>query len=114
MPCAEFAAGGRNTCPARATPAEGTLVSRGRYRKPPWMQLHVGNRLAPLFRPSLVWKLSVPGRRTGRWHTVPLVVLDHDGERYLVSIRGDSDWALDLTASRTGQLTRRGHSEVIT
>jgi hypothetical protein len=77
------------------------------------MQRNVGNRLAPLFRPSLVWKLSVPGRRSGRWHTLPIVVFDHAGERYLVSLRGESDWALDLRASSSGRLTRRGHSEEI-
>jgi hypothetical protein len=31
----------------------------GRYLKPPWMQRHVGNRMAPLFRPSLISKPSV-------------------------------------------------------
>jgi len=77
------------------------------------MQRHVGNRLAPLFQPSLVWKLSVPGRRSGRWHTLPIVVLDHDGERYLVSYRGESDWVLDLRASRAGRLIKRGETEEI-
>jgi deazaflavin-dependent oxidoreductase (nitroreductase family) len=89
-------------------------MSSRRYRRPSWMQLHVGNRLAPLFRPSMVLKLSVPGRRTGRWHTLPIVVLDHDGQRYLVSVDGESDWVLDLRASSTGRLTGRGHYEVIT
>jgi hypothetical protein len=88
-------------------------MTRRRYLKPPWMQRNVGNRLAPLFRPSLVWKLSVPGRRSGRWHTLPIVVLDHNGERYLVSYRGESDWALDLRASHTGRLIKRGHVEEI-
>jgi len=78
------------------------------------MQRNVGNRLAPMFRPSLVWKLSVPGRRTGRWHTLPIVVLDHNSERYLVSVRGQSDWALDLQAAHGGRLTKRGHVEEIT
>ncbi len=89
-------------------------MSRRRYLKPPRMQRNVGNRLAPMFRPSLVWKLSVPGRRSGRWHTLPIVVLDHDGERYLVSVRGQSDWVLDLRASHSGRLTKRGHVEEIT
>jgi len=78
------------------------------------MQRHVGNRLAPLFRPSLLWKLSVPGRRSGHWHTLPIVVLDHNGERYLVSVRGESDWALDLRAALSGRLTKRGRDEEIT
>jgi hypothetical protein len=89
-------------------------MNRRRYLKPPWMQRNVGNRLAPLFRPSLVRKLSVPGRRSGRWHTLPIVVLDHNGERYLVSVHGESDWALDLRASHSGRLTQRGHVEEIT
>jgi hypothetical protein len=84
-----------------------------RYLKPRWMQRHVGNRLAPLFRPSLVSKLSVPGRRSGRWHTLPIAVLDHEGERYLVSVRGASDWALDLRASTKGRLATRGQVEEV-
>lgn len=88
-------------------------MTRRRYLKPPWMQRHVGNHLAPLFRPSLVRKLSVPGRRSGRWHTLPIVVLDHNGERYLVSVHGESDWALDLRASHSGRLSNRGRVEEI-
>ena len=88
-------------------------MRRRRYLKPPWMQRHVGNRLAAVFRPSLVCKLSVPGRRSGHWHTLPIVVLDHNGERYLVSVRGESDWVLDLRASHSGRLSNRGRVEEI-
>jgi hypothetical protein len=88
-------------------------MTRGRYIKPPWMQRNVANRLVPLLRPSIVSKLSVPGRRTGRWHTLPVAVLGHEGERYLVSYRGDSDWVLDLRASHSGRLIRRGEVEEI-
>jgi deazaflavin-dependent oxidoreductase (nitroreductase family) len=89
-------------------------VSERRYLKPPWMQRHVGNRLAPLFRRSLLSNLSVRGRRTGRWHTVPVAVLEHEGERYLVSYRGESDWALNLRASHRARLSHRGSVEEIT
>ena len=89
-------------------------MSERRYFKPPWMQRHVGNRLAPLFRRSLLSKLSVRGRRSGRWHTVPVAVLEHEGERYLVSYRGESDWALNLRASHRGRLSQRGRVEQIT
>jgi deazaflavin-dependent oxidoreductase (nitroreductase family) len=84
-----------------------------RYIKRPWMQRHVGNRMSVLFRPSLLSKLSVRGRRSGRWHTTPVAVLEHDGERYLVSYRGASDWARNLEASHTGRLTQRGRVEEI-
>ena len=85
-----------------------------RYLKPPWMQRHVGNRLAPLFQPSLLSKLSVPGRSSGRWHTTPVAVLEHEGERYLVSYRGQSDWTRNLRASLRGRLRRKGQVEEIT
>jgi deazaflavin-dependent oxidoreductase (nitroreductase family) len=88
-------------------------VNTSRYIKPPFMQRHVGNRMSVLFRPSLLSKLSVRGRRSGRWHTTPVAVLDHDGERYLVSYRGASDWARNLEASHTGRLARRGNVEEI-
>jgi deazaflavin-dependent oxidoreductase (nitroreductase family) len=88
-------------------------VNTSRYIKPPFMQRHVGNRMSVLFRPSLLSKLSVRGRRSGRWHTTPVAVLDHDGERYLVSYRGASDWARNLEASHTGRLAQRGNVEEI-
>ena len=84
------------------------------YLKPPWMQRNVANRLVPLFRPSLVSKLSVRGRRTGQWHTVPVAVLEDHGERYLVSYRGESDWVRNLRASHSGRLHFLGHDEEIT
>jgi deazaflavin-dependent oxidoreductase (nitroreductase family) len=77
------------------------------------MQRHVGNRMSVLFRPSLISKLSVRGRRSGRWHTTPVAVLEHNGERYLVSYRGASDWALNLEVAHTARLAQRGRVEDI-
>ncbi len=88
-------------------------MSGRRYLKPPWGQRHIGNRLAPLFRPSLVSKLTVAGRRSGRPQTVPVAVLHHEGERYLVSYRGQSDWARNLRASGRGTLRSRRRTEEI-
>lgn len=84
-----------------------------KYLKPPWMQRNVGNRLAPLVKPSVVSKLSVPGRRSGQWRTTPVAVLDHGGARYLVSVFGTTDWALDLRASGRGRLAGRQRVEEI-
>ncbi len=88
-------------------------MSERRYLKPPWMQRRVGNRVAPLFRQSLISKLSVPGRRSGRWHTVPVAVLENGGERYLVSYRGESDWVRNLRASHRGRLSKQKRVEEI-
>jgi deazaflavin-dependent oxidoreductase (nitroreductase family) len=74
-------------------------TSQRRYLKPPWMQRHVGKRMALLFGRSRLSKLSVTGRRTGRWRTTPVAVLDHEEQRYLVSYRGESEWVRNLRAS---------------
>ena len=90
------------------------MSSERRFLKPPWGQRHIGNRLAPLFQRSLISKLSVRGRKSGRWRTTPVAVLDYDGERYLISYRGASDWALNLEASHQARLTQHGRVEAIT
>lgn len=78
------------------------------------MQRHVGNRIAPLFQRSMLSKLSVPGRRTGQWHTTPVAVLEQDGERYLVSYRGESDWVRNIRVAQRGRLLSKGNVEEIT
>ena len=83
------------------------------YLRPPWMQRHVGNRMAWLFGRSRLSKLSVVGRRSGRWRTTPVAVLDYEGERYLVSYRGESQWVRNLRASGQARLEHRGEVEEI-
>jgi hypothetical protein len=84
-----------------------------RYLKPPWMQRHVGNRIAPLFQRSILSKLSVQGRHTGTWHTTPVAVLEYDSQRYLVSYRGESQWVRNIRVSQRGRLLNKGQSEDI-
>src|SRR5258705_9856298 len=90
-------------------PTTGRHGRTGRYLRPPGMARHVGNRLAPLFRPGIIWHLSVAGRRSGRVHEVPVVLLEAGGEPYLVAARGHTDWSLNLAAARRAQL-RHGHA----
>jgi deazaflavin-dependent oxidoreductase (nitroreductase family) len=70
--------------------------------------------MARLFRPSIVTRLSVPGRITGEWRSVSVAVLKHGGRRYLMSAYGDSEWSRNLRASGHGRLTSRGHTERFT
>jgi EmrB/QacA subfamily drug resistance transporter/deazaflavin-dependent oxidoreductase (nitroreductase family) len=98
----------------RRTLGGGNTMSERRFLKPPWGQRHIGNRLAPLFQRDLISKLSVRGRKSGRWRTTPVAVLEHNGERYLISYRGASEWALNLEASHSGRLAKRGAVEEIT
>jgi deazaflavin-dependent oxidoreductase (nitroreductase family) len=92
-----------------------TRSMRGRhYLKPSWMQRHVGNRMAWLFGRSRLSKLSVVGRRSGRRRTTPVAVLDYEGQRYLVSYRGESEWVRNLRASGgRARLRHKGHLEEI-
>jgi hypothetical protein len=41
-------------------------------------------------------------------------VLDYEGERYLVSYRGESEWVLNLRASGRARLRHEGEVEEIT
>jgi deazaflavin-dependent oxidoreductase (nitroreductase family) len=58
--------------------------------------------------------LSVRGRTTGRWRSVPVAVLDHDGRRYLIAPRGHTEWSRNLRAAGGGRLTRKGRVEEFT
>src|SRR6266568_8268320 len=48
--------------------------------------------------------LHVRGRTTGEWRTVPVNLLTHDGERYLVAPRGHTQWVRNLRAAGAGEL----------
>jgi deazaflavin-dependent oxidoreductase (nitroreductase family) len=43
--------------------------------------------------------LAVRGRRSGEWRTVPVNLLTHDGARYLVAARGQTQWVRNLRAA---------------
>jgi deazaflavin-dependent oxidoreductase (nitroreductase family) len=77
-------------------------MSQRRYLKPSWL-------ISWVLNPLLLWlgvvpTLRVRGRRTGNWRSVPVNVLEVDGERYLVAPRGETDWVRNLRAAGGGQL----------
>jgi deazaflavin-dependent oxidoreductase (nitroreductase family) len=55
-------------------------------------------------RLRVVPTLRVPGRTTGQRRSVPVNVLELDGEQYLVSARGETDWVRNLRAAGGGEL----------
>jgi deazaflavin-dependent oxidoreductase (nitroreductase family) len=83
------------------------------YLKPPWPARTIGARMARLFRPSVVTVLSVRGRTTGRWRSVSVAVLAHEGQRYLLSAYGDTEWSRNLRAAGAGRLRNRRRVETI-
>jgi deazaflavin-dependent oxidoreductase (nitroreductase family) len=64
--------------------------------------------------PDRLVTLDVPGRRTGRPVSVPLVVADHDGERYLVAVLGEgTGWVRNVRAAGGRAVLRHGSSETV-
>ena len=58
--------------------------------------------------------LELPGRRTARVISFPVVVADYDGERYLVSMLGDdTNWVRNVRAAGGRAVLRRGHRDAV-
>ncbi|HVH01347.1 MAG TPA: nitroreductase family deazaflavin-dependent oxidoreductase [Miltoncostaeaceae bacterium] len=90
-----------------------------RYQRPGWFTTNVVNRIvAGLTRAGIsVWGsrvLEVPGRTTGEPRRNPVNLLTVDGQRYLVSPRGHSQWVRNLRASGSGRLLLGRTSEPFT
>jgi hypothetical protein len=62
-----------------------------------------GRIFASLIRIGLIrghfYVLEVQGRRSGRTISLPVDVLELNGRRYLVCVRGDSNWVRNARAS---------------
>ena len=80
-----------------------------RYLRPGRVLSRLLNPL--LMRLGLVPTLAVRGRRSGRWRTVPVNVLELDGARYLIAPRGETDWVRNLRAAGGGELRRGRRAE---
>jgi deazaflavin-dependent oxidoreductase (nitroreductase family) len=57
--------------------------------------------------------LTVQGRKSGQPHTVPVVLVEQDGERWLVAPYGVVQWVRNIRAVGTATLTRGRRSEII-
>lgn len=79
------------------------------YLRPPLLVRKVFNRVAMALGLAGSTVLAVPGRRTGEMQEIPVIPVDHDGSRYLVSTRGESEWVRNLRAAGGRvELRRRG------
>jgi deazaflavin-dependent oxidoreductase (nitroreductase family) len=79
------------------------------YKRPGWFTKHVFNRVvaASTHLGLSVWGsriLRVRGRSSGEWRTTPVNVLTHDGRRYLVAPRGETQWVRNLRVAGEGEL----------
>lgn len=64
--------------------------------------------------PGRLVALEVRGRRSGRIISLPVVVADYQGERYLVSmLGGDSNWVRNVRAADGRAVLRHGRREAV-
>jgi len=57
--------------------------------------------------------LTIRGRKSGQPHTVPVVLVEQDGERWLVAPYGVVQWVRNIRAAGTATLNRGRRSETI-
>ena len=60
-----------------------------------------------------MYLLTVRGRKSGQPRTVPIVILQQNGNRYLVSPFGIVDWVRNLRAAGDAILTRGRRAETV-
>ena len=87
-----------------------------RYVKPDWFTNNVFNPTVALFTRLgfSVWGsriLRVRGRKSGEWRSSPVNLLTHQGARYLVAPRGNTQWVRNIRASKEGELVLGGRAE---
>ncbi|HET9111009.1 MAG TPA: nitroreductase family deazaflavin-dependent oxidoreductase [Ktedonobacterales bacterium] len=58
--------------------------------------------------------LTVRGRKSGQPHTVPVLLVERDGQRWLVAPYGVVQWVRNIRAAGRAALTRGRRSEAIT
>jgi deazaflavin-dependent oxidoreductase (nitroreductase family) len=64
--------------------------------------------------PKRLVTLEVAGRRTGRRRSLPVVVAEHEGERYLVAMLGrDAKWVKNVRTAKGRAVLRHGHRESV-
>ncbi len=86
-----------------------TVAMPAHYRAPGWFTRNVANRIVAFLTRRGVSVLgsrvlAVKGRKTGEWRTTPVNLLSYEGNRYLVSARGEGQWVRNLRAAGTGEL----------
>ena len=63
-----------------------------RYIKPSWFFARIFNRIALATGAVKSEPLTVTKRRSKLPQTIPMTPVDVDGVKYLVSVRGETDW----------------------
>jgi len=79
------------------------------YQRPGWFTTNVFNRVVAFLTGAGVSVygsrvLEVQGRKSGQWRQTPVNLLRLEGQEYLLSPRGQTQWVKNLRASGHGLL----------
>lgn len=83
------------------------------YLRPPWFTARVFNKIAMLSGIAGAETLVVT-TRSGRTQQIPVISVDVDGAKFLVSTRGESQWVRNLRTTPVLTLTTKGSSASFT
>ncbi len=79
------------------------------FQEPGWFTRNVFNRLVAGLTAAGISVagsrvLEVRGRKSGEWRRTPINLLEHDGARYLVAPRGNTQWVRNMRVAGGGRL----------
>jgi hypothetical protein len=84
------------------------------YLKPPWFTVKIFNKIAMATGMSNTETLTLTKRGTGETQKIPVVTVEVDGVRYLVSTRGESQWVKNVRANpRVSLATKSGSTDYV-
>ncbi len=88
-----------------------------RGRRAHWLARRINGataRVAAAGRgPAQLYTIEVRGRRSGKVIRFPLVVAEYEGERYLVSMLGETNWVRNVRAADGRAFLSRGRREAV-
>jgi deazaflavin-dependent oxidoreductase (nitroreductase family) len=77
------------------------------YLKPPFFVAKIFNKIAMATGVGGSEKLTVRGRKSGAQQSIPVIPLEFDGARYVISTRGEAQWVLNVRANPTVQISSK-------
>lgn len=83
------------------------------YLKPPWFTAKVFNKIAMATGIAGSETLALTAR-SGQQQRIPVISVEVDGVRYLVSTRGESQWVRNIRANPTVTLSAKGSAQIFT
>jgi len=86
-----------------------------KYRRSNWAILYIANPLLRFFSGGLGFAsggiriLKVRGRKSGKWYSIPIRLLELNGKQYLVALQGETFWVKNLRVQETGRIKLGRH-----